>query len=152
MSSDPWSFHHQSAGPLKQKGDGDVVVKCPTPQGRQSFLNAAIERNDDYICCNYCFKEFSTIYISQKMFCLHSSEEQADTIIVFHAIDLAQSHDRIIVRCDDTDVLVVLGCYASKGCLGKRLYMHDGHSNKMKYIPVCDIAKSTLSACQPCML
>ncbi len=36
---------------------------------------------------------------------LYSDQEEADTRLVLHAIHLAQSHSRLIVKCDDTDVL-----------------------------------------------
>lgn len=35
-------------------------------------------------------------------------QEEADTRLVLHAIHLAQSHSRLIIKCDDTDVLVLL--------------------------------------------
>jgi uncharacterized LabA/DUF88 family protein len=42
---------------------------------------------------------------------LFSTQEEADTRIVLHAIDLAYTHPRVIVCCDDTDVLVLLLYY-----------------------------------------
>ena len=45
---------------------------------------------------------------------LYSDQEEADTRMVLHAIHLAQSYPRVIVRCDDTDVEVLLIYYASK--------------------------------------
>ena len=39
---------------------------------------------------------------------LFSTHEEADTRILLHTIDLATTHSRIIVRCDDTDLLVLL--------------------------------------------
>ena len=39
---------------------------------------------------------------------LFSTHEEADTRILLHTIDLATTHSRIIVRCDDTDVSVLL--------------------------------------------
>ena len=39
---------------------------------------------------------------------LFSTHEEADTRSLLHTIDLATTHSRIIVRCDDTDVLVLL--------------------------------------------
>ena len=33
---------------------------------------------------------------------LFPTHEEADTRIVLHAIDLAKSHNRIVVHCDDT--------------------------------------------------
>ena len=37
---------------------------------------------------------------------LFNTHKEADTRILQHTIDLATTHSRIIVRCDDTDVLV----------------------------------------------
>ena len=42
---------------------------------------------------------------------LFSTHEEADTRILLHAIDLATTHSRVVVRCDDTDVLVLLIYY-----------------------------------------
>jgi len=53
-------------------------------------------------------------------------------------------HTRVIIRCDDTDVLVLLLHYYSKGHLNGEVYMHAGHSGKMtmneRYIPVHQLA------------
>lgn len=46
---------------------------------------------------------------------LYSDQEEADTRLVLHAIHLAESHSHVIVKCDDTDVLVLL--VQAKGCL-----------------------------------
>ena len=66
--------------------------------------------------------------------------EEVDTRIVLHAIDQSLSHSRIVVRCDDTDVLVILLCYYNVGLLTDDVYMHAGHSGKVitreRYIPV----------------
>lgn len=39
---------------------------------------------------------------------LYSYQEEADNRIILHACSLSQEHGRLIVRCDDTDVLVLL--------------------------------------------
>ena len=46
---------------------------------------------------------------------LFSTQEEADTRLVLHVIDLATTHTRVIVRCDDTDVLVLLLYYYDRG-------------------------------------
>ena len=56
---------------------------------------------------------------------LFSTHEEADTI------DLATTHSRIIVRCDDTDVLVLLIYYCGKGIFANcKVYMNAGHCSK----------------------
>ena len=73
---------------------------------------------------------------------LYSDQEEADTRLVLHAIHLAQSHSRLIVKCDDTDVLVLLVYYSSKGMFGSSaVFMHSGHGLKEKFVPVCSIAQ-----------
>ena len=53
--------------------------------------------------------------------------EEADTRMVFHAVYLSQTHSRIIIRCDDTYVLVILLYFYSKVILNTQVYMHAGH-------------------------
>ncbi|KAF3832103.1 hypothetical protein F7725_025768 [Dissostichus mawsoni] len=58
------------------------------------------------------------------------SDQDADTRMVLHAIHLAESYSRIIVRSDDTDVEVLLIYYASKymfeGCVRVNGSLKDG--------------------------
>ncbi len=73
---------------------------------------------------------------------LYSDQEEADTRLVLHAIHLAQSHSRLIVKCDDTDVLVLLLYYSSKGMFGSSaVFMHSGHGLKERFVPICVIAQ-----------
>jgi len=71
---------------------------------------------------------------------LRSTHEEADTRMVLHAIHLAHMFPRLVVRSDDTDVLVILLYYYSLGLMGKEVYMHAGHvgtnTNRQRYIPV----------------
>ena len=46
---------------------------------------------------------------------LFSTHEEADIRILLHTIDLATTHSRIIVRCEDTDVSVLLIYHCRKG-------------------------------------
>ena len=75
---------------------------------------------------------------------LFSSQEEADTRLVLHAINLSKTHSRVIICCDDTDVLVILLYFHSKGSLASEVYMHAGHSGgtvtRERYIPVHAIA------------
>jgi len=40
---------------------------------------------------------------------------------------------RVIIQCDDTDVLVLLLNYYSKGHLNGEVYMHTGHFGEIQY-------------------
>jgi len=77
----------------------------------------------------------------EELYCTH---EEANTRRILHATNLARSHTRVIIRCDDTDVLVLLLHYYSKGHLNGEVYMHARHSGKMtmneRYIPVHQLA------------
>ena len=74
---------------------------------------------------------------------LYSTHEEADTRMVLHAINLSSRFSRIIIRTDDTDVLVLLLHYTNKGLLAKETFMHAGHSGKIvtkeRFIPVHNI-------------
>lgn len=77
---------------------------------------------------------------------LFSTQEEADTRMLLHAIDLASSHERLIVKSDDTDVLVLLVYYLNEGKLPKLTYMHSGHTgqrtNRERFIPVHSICQN----------
>ena len=62
---------------------------------------------------------------------LFSTQEEADTRLVIHVIDLATTHTRVSVRCDDTDVLVLLFYYYDRRLLADAVYMHAGHAWKL---------------------
>ena len=62
---------------------------------------------------------------------LFSTQEEADTRMILHATDRVRNQIRVIVRCDDTDVLVLLLYYFGKGLLPKEVYMHAGHSGRL---------------------
>ena len=74
---------------------------------------------------------------------LFSTQDEADTRIVLHATHFA-AFPRTIVRCDDTDVLVLLLHYQKEGMLSQEVYMHAGHAGKFitreRFIPVTKIA------------
>ena len=71
---------------------------------------------------------------------LYSNQEEADTRMILHASSLSRDHERIIIQCDDTDVVVLLVYYFSRGHLTDHVYMYAGHSGKERYIPVHRIA------------
>ena len=62
---------------------------------------------------------------------LFSTQEEADTRLIIHVIDLATTHTRVSVRCDDTDVLVLLFYYYDRRLLADAVYMHAGHAWKL---------------------
>lgn len=88
---------------------------------------------------------------------LFSTHEEADTRLLLHAIHLARSHSRIIVRCDDTNVLVLLIYYCGEGMFGDtKVYMNAGHctktTNRQRFISVNKIASEIgqdMSRCLP---
>ena len=89
---------------------------------------------------------------------LSSTQEEADTRLLLHSIVLSRDHFRIIVRCDDTDVLVLLLYYLSKEMLANEVYMHAGHSGKditkERYIPIHQIFSklgNSICHCLPSM-
>ena len=61
---------------------------------------------------------------------LYSTQEEADTRLLLHAIHASQNHSRVIIRCDYTDVMILLIDYCSLGQLSE-VFMHAGHSGKM---------------------
>ena len=71
---------------------------------------------------------------------LYSNQEEADTRMILQASSLSRDHEKIIIQCDDTDVLVLLVYYFSRGHLSDHVYMYAGHSGKERYIPVHRIA------------
>ena len=79
------------------------------------------------------------------------------TRMLLHTIDLATTHSMIIVRCDDTDVLVLLIYYCGKGVFANcKVYMNAGHcsktTNRQRFIPVNNITSTIgqdVSICLP---
>lgn len=71
---------------------------------------------------------------------LFSCQEEGDTRMLFHAIDLSSTHDRLVIRSDDNDVLVMLLYYCRKDILSDLVYMLAVHKtqmvNRQRYIPV----------------
>ena len=62
---------------------------------------------------------------------LFATQEEADTRLVLHDIDLTTTHTRVVVRCDDTDILVLLLYYYYRGLLSDEVYMHASHAWKI---------------------
>ena len=85
----------------------------------------------------------STVYEIPSLF---TSQGEADTRLILHSINLSQNFERIIIRSDDTDILVLLLCYTSIGMLNTTVYMHAGHSTQYiqreRFIPINTIMES----------
>lgn len=74
---------------------------------------------------------------------LYSTQEEADTRMVLHAIHLSDRYQNIIVKSDDTDVLVLLIYYVSRGLLGTAsMFVHAGHGDRQRFVPVSRISKN----------
>ena len=71
---------------------------------------------------------------------LQSTQEEADTRMLLHAVSLSNANQKIIVKCDDTDVLVLLIHYFNRGLLAKKVFMFAGRSGKKRYISIHNIA------------
>ena len=68
-------------------------------------------------------------------------KEEADTQMILHACSLSKNRDRIVIRTDNNDVLVLLVYCCSRGELADHVYTYAGHSRKECYIPVNQIAE-----------
>ena len=55
---------------------------------------------------------------------LYSNQEKADTRMILHASSLSRDHEKIIIQCNDTDVLVLLVYYFSRGHLSDHVYIY----------------------------
>ena len=73
-------------------------------------------------------------------------------LIILHSIHLCQVFERIVVRSDDTDVLVLLLYYSSRGMLDTTVYMHAGHTTQYiqreRFIPINTIVETL--GCELC--
>ena len=71
---------------------------------------------------------------------LYSSHEEADTRMLFHAISALDTHQRVIICCDDTDVLALLLYYYSMKMLPDLVYMNSSHTGKYthraRFVPI----------------
>ncbi len=71
---------------------------------------------------------------------LESDHEEADTRLLLHSKHASFNHDRIIVRCSDTDVFVL--CIANQENIGKPLFPMTGSGNKLCIIDISAISRS----------
>ena len=108
-----------------------------------STAPSMLAEESQYIILAGGFRDGHVVKYISKHATLSCSHEEADTRMVLHAIHMSPSFERIILRCDDTDVLVLLLYYTSKGKITRNVYMHAGHNskytNRERYIPVNNI-------------
>lgn len=71
---------------------------------------------------------------------LFCNQEEADTRLLLHAKDAAQSCERIIIKSPDTDVLVLsIHHFSHVGC--EELWLRMGTKDKLRFIPVHNISE-----------
>ncbi len=91
-------------------------------------------------CMTKCINESTVSDLTD----LFSSHEEADTRMVLHAIHFSERYDRVVIRSDDTDVMVLLLYYANSAMLKSSVYMEAGHNtqstNRRRYVPISTIA------------
>ena len=75
--------------------------------------------------------------------------------MLLHVIDSVDNHTRIIVRCDETDVLVLLLYYCGRGDIPINTCMHAGHegalTNSQKFIPINEVTSTLGAALTQCL-
>ena len=76
-------------------------------------------------------------------------------MMIFDALADASDHNKIIIRSDDTDVLVLALYYYGKELfpLDTEMFIHSGHRPRERYIPVSVITKklgNDLSSAKAC--
>ena len=71
---------------------------------------------------------------------LQSDHEEADTRIILHALDaIANGYDRVLVHCQDTDVLLLMIHFL--GHYNAEVWMMSGTSRQKKYYPINKISQ-----------
>jgi hypothetical protein len=68
----------------------------------------------------------------QHLFCNH---EEADTRLLFHAADAAQTHPRIVVWSPDTDVAVLCISYCSRQHAATEVWFRTGVKDRTRFVP-----------------
>ena len=81
---------------------------------------------------------------------LDSNHEEADTRLLLHAKHAASTHNTLIIRSPDTDVLVL--CTALQHFIGKDIYMMTGSGNKFRCIHINTICKELGENTCKCLL
>ena len=82
----------------------------------------------------------NAVLLHQEIRELESNHEEADTRLLLHSQHASFSHDRIIVKCSDTDVFVL--CIANQNNITKPLLLMTGTGNKLCIIDISAISRS----------
>ena len=107
-----------------------VELKRQAPYEKQIVTSAGFDNELEVWSSN------DTVDTSQ----LSSTQEEADTRIVLHAINSGFKY--IVVSCKDTDVLVLLASHFHRINCIEELWMKTGTQKKPIYIPVHNVVKS----------
>ena len=111
---------------------------CEVPEGKEIILAGG-------------FKDGKTVMKkteagTEELVELYCKQEEADGRMILHAIYEQKTHERVILRCDDTDVLVLLLFYYASKKLNGDVFLHIGHNtryvNKTRFIAIGVMANS----------
>ena len=95
----------------------------------------------DHKCFRYTVR--SGVIVREQVLALNSEHEEADTLIIYHLHKLTQEQPglSISVRCDDTDVLLLLLYHVTCGNIQVRVWMDAGKvfNNTRRYINISQI-------------
>ena len=95
----------------------------------------------DHKCFRYTVRY--GVIVREQVLALNSEHEEADTIIIYHLHKLTQEQPglSISVRCDDTDVLLLLLYHVTCGNIQARVWMDAGKvfNNTRRYINISQI-------------
>ena len=108
-----------------------------------AFLSGALEKKTEELDKEYelvlggGFENILEVWSSKERNIenLKSSHEEADTRLILHANDAYMNgYQRVVIRCRDTDVLVLAIGFVSQ--LSPEVWICAGTANKRQYIPV----------------
>jgi hypothetical protein len=142
---------------LKPFLQSEVLDDCD--RGSSSLTSSIIKtvpsvfRRSDWSSCIFCkFKTHKNDHKLHLTVGLNSSQEEADTRIILHALNMSNQFKdknvmgRIVIKSPDTDVLVLLVHYFSRMSNTSELWFQTGTITALKdgrrYIPVHDLCKS----------
>ena len=154
-----------------RRGEGDkFLLKGPStklPKDWKGFLKNGENKNQlvKFLLSEWRKDIFATVLLDKKLFVnsctecmlltsadgktvecqpineLFSSQEEADTRIILHAIyhsESALTEESIIVRSSDTDVLLLLLYFSSR--IGRDIYLDVGVGNNRRLLPITSMA------------
>ena len=104
----------------------ELIKRCPNlPEDRELIVAGGTHNGEGALSSK-----------SGELRLLHTSQEEADTRMFFHANHAYNSgYETIVVRSDDTDVLILLIHHSS----AKYIWMKTGTAAEPKYLPVHEI-------------